>query len=50
MKTCEHINYNNERDCENEAEQMCMCCGVPICDEHLSRDCEYGGMGFIDID
>lgn len=48
---CEHLDYNNRQDCEEEAEVMCMCCSVPLCSEHagLGR-CDYGGMGFIDIE
>ncbi len=47
--TCEHINFDNERDCENEAEYQCMCCASPVCDEHKGRDCRFGGMGFIEL-
>jgi hypothetical protein len=48
-KTCEHINFDNERDCENEAEYMCMCCSSPVCSEHKERDCPFGGMGYIEL-
>jgi hypothetical protein len=49
MKVCEHINFNNERDCENEADFICICCGVPICSEHKEKDCPYGGSKYIEI-
>ena len=47
---CEHMNFDNEKDCQEDAEMMCMCCSVPLCSEHARGNCQYGGMGFIDID
>lgn len=47
---CEHIDYDNQRDCEEEADWMCMCCASPTCYEHKGRDCRFGGMGFIEIE
>jgi len=47
---CSHLDYDNNEDCENPAEYMCMCCSNPVCPEHNSCNCEYGGMGFIDIE
>ena len=46
---CEHIDWDNQRDCEEEAEVMCMCCSTPLCREHGHGQCEYGGMGFLDL-
>jgi hypothetical protein len=46
---CEHIDWDNNRDCENEAEYMCMCCSVPVCSEHKTKECSFGGMGFIEL-
>lgn len=46
---CEHIGWDNERDCEEEAEFMCQCCSSPTCPEHKDRECPYGGMGYIDL-
>jgi hypothetical protein len=47
--TCEHIDFDNKRDCKNKAEYICLCCGVPVCQEHKTKECPYGGMGFIEI-
>lgn len=47
---CEHLDWDNQRDCENEAEWVCMCCNAPTCPEHKGRECPYGGMGFIELD
>lgn len=47
--TCEHINYENLRDCGEEAEYVCMCCGSPVCQEHKKRECPYGGMGYLEL-
>ena len=49
MKTCEHLDFDNKRDCENEAEYMCMCCSASVCSEHKDTSCPYGGMGYIDL-
>lgn len=46
---CEHIDYDNKRDCEENAEVMCMCCAVPMCREHGYGNCQFGGMGFIEL-
>lgn len=46
---CEHINWDNERDCNNEAEYICMCCSSPTCEEHKKSECPYGGMGYIEL-
>lgn len=48
--TCEHLDYDNERDCSNEAEYQCMCCTSHVCSEHKDRECPYGGMGYIEIE
>lgn len=47
--TCEHLDWNNERDCENESEYRCICCGAGVCEEHKERSCPYGGMGYVEI-
>ena len=47
--TCEHLDWDNQRDCENESEWVCMCCNAPTCPEHKGRECPYGGMGYIEI-
>lgn len=49
MKICEHIGNNNQRDCTNEAEYMCMCCSAGVCSEHKEKECPYGGMGYIEL-
>lgn len=50
MKTCEHIDYDNERDCNNEAEYFCRCCNSLVCSEHLEKVCPYGGMTFMEVE
>lgn len=50
MTICKHIDINNERDCEDEAQYTCMCCNVPVCDEHYEITCPYGGMGYIELE
>lgn len=45
---CENLNSENIRDCTNEAEYRCMCCGAGVCGEHKKKECPYGGMGYID--
>lgn len=48
--TCEHINYDNERDCENKADYACRCCNSPVCDEHLEKRCPFGGELYEEIE
>ena len=48
--TCEHLDWDNQRDCEEEAEFVCMCCASPVCREHKERECPYGGMGYIELE
>lgn len=50
MKTCEHTDYYNKHDCDEEATHMCACCASPSCPEHSRGSCAFGGMGFIEID
>lgn len=50
MKICEHIDYDNKRDCEEEAEVMCECCGSKMCSEHGRGRCAFGGEPFNDLD
>jgi len=47
---CEHINNENERDCDEEAEAVCECCGIPMCNQHARTRCQWGGERFIDLD
>lgn len=49
---CEHLNWDNERDCQEEAEFVCECCGAGVCREHLpiTKRCPYGGEPFREID
>lgn len=49
MRECEHLNFDNEKDCSNEAEYVCMCCGAGTCQEHKTKECLYGGMGFVEL-
>ena len=50
LKTdCQHLDWDNERDCINKAEYACMCCGVPVCREHKDKNCPYGGMSYIEL-
>lgn len=46
---CEHLDSNNERDCENDGVNMCMCCSAVVCEEHTTKTCPYGGMGYIEL-
>lgn len=46
---CQHIDYDNARDCFEDAEYMCMCCSSPTCSEHKEISCPYGGMGYIEL-
>lgn len=46
---CRNLSWDNERDCKNEAEYMCICCGEPVCSEHKDTSCPYGGMGYIEL-
>lgn len=48
--SCEHLDWDNKHDCNNEAEYVCMCCGAGVCQEHKERECPYGGMGYIEIE
>lgn len=48
--TCEHLDYENKRDCDNETRYVCMCCGSGVCPIHKTSDCPYGGMGYIEVD
>ncbi len=47
---CEHKDYNNNYDCENGAEYICMCCSSPTCQEHVRFQCPFGGMGYIEVE
>ncbi len=46
---CEHLDWDNHRDCTNEAEWVCMCCGAGVCMEHKAKNCPYGGMGYVEL-
>lgn len=48
-KDCEHLDFDNDHDCTNEAEYVCMCCGAGTCQEHKTKECPYGGMGYIEL-
>lgn len=47
---CGHLDWDNVHDCTNEAQWMCMCCSEPVCEEHKTAECPYGGMGFIELE
>jgi hypothetical protein len=47
--TCEHIDWDNARDCFEDAEYMCMCCASPTCLEHKGESCQFGGMGYVEL-
>ena len=48
---CEHLNWDNQKDCENKAKYMCQCCGAGVCEEHYNGgECPYGGMDYIKIE
>lgn len=47
---CAHLDYDNKRDCHEESEFMCMCCGQPVCREHKEKSCPYGGMGYVELE
>ena len=49
-RKCSHLNYDNERDCNEDAEYICMCCSEPVCSGHNEGKCPYGGEGFIEIE
>ena len=46
---CEHLDFDNKKDCTKEAEYMCICCATIVCQDHKTKECPYGGMGFIEI-
>ena len=46
---CEHLDFNNQRDCKKEAKYVCRCCGAGVCEEHLTTKCPYGGETFEEI-
>ena len=46
---CEHLDFDNQRDCENEGKYVCLCCGVPVCEEHAGSKCIYGGEGYVEV-
>lgn len=48
-RECEHQDFDNKRDCHEEAEWVCMCCGSPTCPEHKDKNCQFGGMGYIEL-
>lgn len=50
MKTCEHINHHNKRDCEEEVVAACICCNVGVCSEHATYRCQFGGERFEDLE
>jgi hypothetical protein len=50
FEKCEHIDSDNEQDCEQQAMYICMCCSARVCELHRERECPYGGMGYIEID
>lgn len=49
-KPCEHLDFDNKRDCDEEASFMCLCCGASVCADHVTPVCPYGGGTFIEDD
>ena len=49
MTKCEHIDENNKEDCDEDAELMCKCCGIPSCEEHAWSHCEFWWLRFTDL-
>lgn len=47
--SCEHIDWNNKRDCSNRAWFRCKCCGAGVCKKHKEDKCPYGGERFVKI-
>ena len=45
---CEHLDWDNKRDCTDKAEYICTCCGAGVGSEHKEKECPYGGMGFLE--
>lgn len=48
-RDCQYVNIHNQRFCENEASKICMCCGVPVCEDHAFGDCPFGGEPLINL-
>lgn len=46
---CEHIDDTNMRDCYEDAEWACICCGSKVCPNHKERVCPFGGEGYINL-
>lgn len=46
---CQHIDSKNNRDCYNYATCACMCCAVPMCDDHGGGRCKFGGGFFTEL-
>lgn len=49
---CQNLDWDNNRDCHEEADFICECCGEGVCIEHrpLNGRCLYGGEGFIELE
>lgn len=47
---CEHLDWDNKRDCNKKAKYVCECCGAGVCEEHKEKECPYGGMKFVEIE
>ena len=47
---CEHLDWDNQKDCYKEAKYVCQCCGAGACEEHNTIQCPYGGMYFEEIE
>ena len=47
---CSWIDEETNKQCDEETDQICMCCAMPICYEHQSQGrCPFGGMGMIEV-
>lgn len=47
---CTHLDWDNQQDCEEQAEKACLCCAMPVCLEHNEKICPYGGEPYMDIE
>lgn len=46
---CNHIDLENEFDCQEPAEWACRCCGVVVCSKHMEGLCPFGDEPYYEI-
>ncbi len=50
LKQCSWIDEDEDEKCDEETDQICLCCAMPLCGFHQRNGrCPFGGLGFIEV-